>query len=82
MQDTICLAETAPDCTLQAAGGGETALEGESGAEHGVNAFYQDFLLLFQVWVKLGYTVCPGSSDSPEKIFNIFASENEVYNIY
>ena len=28
------------------------------------------------------YTVCPGSSDPPEKIFNIFASENEVYTIY
>ena len=26
-------------------------------------------------------TVCPGSSDPPEKIFNIFASENEVYTI-
>ena len=25
------------------------------------------------------YTVCPGSSDPPEKILNIFASENEVY---
>ena len=24
-------------------------------------------------------TVCPGSSDPPEKIFHIFASENEVY---
>ena len=24
-------------------------------------------------------TVCPGSSDPPEKIFNIFASENEGY---
>ena len=24
------------------------------------------------------YTVCPGSSDPAEKIFNIFASENEV----
>ena len=23
-------------------------------------------------------TVCPGSSDPPEKIFNIFASENEA----
>ena len=23
-------------------------------------------------------TVCPGSSDPPEKILNIFASENEV----
>ena len=30
-----------------------------------------------------GYsTVCPGSSDPPEKIINIFASENEVYTIY
>ena len=28
------------------------------------------------------YTVCPGSSDPPEKILNIFASENEVYNIF
>ena len=27
-------------------------------------------------------TVCPGSSDPPEKIFNIFASEHEVYTIY
>ena len=27
-------------------------------------------------------TVRPGSSDPPEKIFNIFASENEVYTIY
>ena len=27
-------------------------------------------------------TVRPGSSDPPEKIFNIFASENKVYTIY
>ena len=27
-------------------------------------------------------TVCPESSDPSEKIFNIFASENEVYTIY
>ena len=26
--------------------------------------------------------VCPGSGDPPEKIFNIFALENEVYTIY
>ena len=28
------------------------------------------------------FTVCPGSSDPPEKILNIFTSENEVYTIY
>ena len=28
------------------------------------------------------HTVCPGSSDSPENIFNIFAPENEVYTSY
>ena len=28
------------------------------------------------------YTVCPGSSDPPEKILNTFASENEVYTIF
>ena len=27
-------------------------------------------------------TVCPGSSDPAEKIFNKFASENEAYTIY
>ena len=27
-------------------------------------------------------TVCSGSSDPPEEIFDIFASENEGYNIY
>ena len=27
-------------------------------------------------------TVCPGSSGPPEKIFDIFASGNEVYTIY
>ena len=27
-------------------------------------------------------TVCPGSSDHPEKILNTFASENEFYTIY
>ena len=30
----------------------------------------------------IDYTVCPGSSDPPEKIFNIFASQKEVYTIY
>ena len=28
------------------------------------------------------HTVCPGSSDPPEKILYVFASENEVYNVY
>ena len=32
---------------------------------------YMEFML------KLS-TVCPGSSDPPEKVFDIFASENEV----
>ena len=27
-------------------------------------------------------TVCPGSSDPPEKISDIFTSENEVYTIF
>ena len=27
-------------------------------------------------------TVCPGSSDPPEKILNIFASKNEVYTVF
>ena len=27
-------------------------------------------------------TVFPGSSDLPEKILNIFATENEVYTIF
>ena len=27
-------------------------------------------------------TVCPGSSDPPEKMFNIFESKNEVCTIY
>ena len=30
----------------------------------------------------LVYTVCPGSSDPPENILHIFASENEVYTIF
>ena len=31
---------------------------------------------------KYKYTVCPGSSDPPEKIFYIFASENQVYTVF
>ena len=27
------------------------------------------------------HTVCPGSSDPLEKIFNVFASENEVHRL-
>ena len=33
------------------------------------------------IWLRR-VTVCPGSKDLPEKIFNIFASENELYAIY
>ena len=32
--------------------------------------------------VILDGSVCPGSIDPPEKMFDIFASENEVYTIY
>ena len=32
--------------------------------------------------IYIKYTVCPGSSDPPEKKYNIFESENEVYTIY
>ena len=28
------------------------------------------------------FTVCPGSSDPPEKILNIFALENDVYTFF
>ena len=37
----------------------------------------------FIKWVTTSWTyaVCPGSSDPPEKKFNIFASENEDYTI-
>ena len=41
-----------------------------------------DILLRRQVLhgrLHYGNTVCPGSSDPPEKLINIFASENEVY---
>ena len=42
------------------------------------------FFVSFHICQLLGsyYTVCQGSSDPQEKIFNIFASENEVYAIY
>ena len=33
------------------------------------------------IWIR-HTTVCQGSSDPPEKIFYIFASENEAYTIY
>ena len=38
--------------------------------------------ILFTCILNKTYTVCPGSSHPPEKIFNISASENEVYTIY
>ena len=37
--------------------------------------------LLYLILLNIS-TVCPGSSDPPEKILNIFASENEAYTIY
>ena len=36
----------------------------------------------FGIFFLSQHTVCPGSSDPPEKIFNMFASENEGYIIY
>ena len=44
---------------------------------------YQLFPLIniFRVYIYI-YTVCPESSDPPEKILDIFASENEVYTIF
>ena len=40
-------------------------------------------LILMNVLIhSVPITVCPGSSDPPEKIFNIFAPENEVDTIY
>ena len=39
------------------------------------------FLVGLYGWTRC-YTVCPGSSDPPGKIFNIFASENEAYTIF
>ena len=44
------------------------------------NVFGKKALSLF--FITASATVCPGSSDPPEKIFNMFASENEVYTIY
>ena len=38
------------------------------------------FLVELLAWID--DTVCPGSSDSPEKIFYAFASENEGRKIY
>ena len=38
--------------------------------------------MLYETALGQLYTVCPGSSDPPEKIYDIFASENEVYTIY
>ena len=37
---------------------------------------------LFLVDIRKLYKVCPGSSEPPEKILNILASENEVYTIF
>ena len=34
------------------------------------------------VYTSTLYTVCPGSSEPPGKLLNIFASENEDYTIF
>ena len=36
----------------------------------------------FKIMMLFNGTECPKSSDPPEKTFNRFASENEVYTIY
>ena len=41
-----------------------------------------DIHIVAEIHGTLTYTVCPGSSDPSEKIFSMFASENEVYTIY
>jgi len=43
---------------------------------------YRGFLFSGSHIFTIKLTVCPGSSDPPQKILNIFASENEVYTIY
>ena len=49
--------------------------------KHLVQALNYCVILVSDPFSKVS-TVCPGSSDPPEKIINIFASENEVYTIY
>ena len=51
-----------------------TTIESNPDPSHNLDRDPDSFILV--------YTVCPGSSDPPEKIFNIIASENEVYTIY
>ena len=36
----------------------------------------------YRASLQFGIFVCPGSSDPAEKLFDIFASENEVYTLY
>ena len=50
--------------------------DGERPSAYTYNSNYVDSSGLYV------HTVCPGSSDPPEKIIDIFASENEVYIIY
>ena len=44
--------------------------------------FFQEEIILAVFLSSKYVTVCPGSSDQPEKIFYIFASEYEVYAIF
>ena len=47
-----------------------------------ITGFINKCIVLLRALVQPKYTVCPGSSDPPEKILNIFTSENEVYAIF
>ena len=50
----------------------------QSGSSDGVT----ECLKIYRKSVLGLLTVCPGSSDPPEKLLNISASENEVYTIF
>ena len=46
---------------------------------NGWTEYYHKFSVIYET---PSTAVCPGSSDPTEKIFNIFASKDEVYTIY
>ena len=66
---------------------GREGMEGGKGGKEGKEGLLmlkQHIQKETQYILKLNqfYTVCPGSSDPPEKIFYLFASENWVFNYY